>query len=107
MIGNCSILLFNLTQVFKYCYVRYLCTTEHSVNQKELRFLQQYYIYTGSPKITGAYPYTLNGLLNQYYTSTKPIIIFFVDDENLFLPFSKEGNVGPLIFKYHPLSCDK
>lgn len=50
--------------------------------------------------MTGTYPYTLNGLLNQYYISTKAIIIFFVDDENFFPPFSKEDKEGPLIFLY-------
>lgn len=81
--------------------------------QQNILFIKRHYgFYSNMIFIHGlqklTYPYTLNGLLKQHYTSTKPIIIFFVDDENFLPPFSKEDKEDPLIFfKHHPLSCDK
>lgn len=47
-------------------------------------------MYKGCPKINGTPPFTLNGLLYKYYTSSKPILIFFFWESSLFLNYFKK-----------------
>lgn len=46
-------------------------------------------MYKGCPKSTGTPPFTLNGLLYKYYTSSKPILIFFWGNPVFFLTIFK------------------
>lgn len=45
--------------------------------------------YTGFSLSTGTSRYIFNVLKYQYYTSTKPVIMFFMSDKNVFPQFEK------------------